>query len=126
MIRRPQRSTPFPYTTLFRSDRALGVRRAAVAGVQEARLGDTAPTLRAMFRAETDVELKRGILAALGALKDAASAELLAVLFGSAKSEVVFLPDAIAAAEQIGAPNTAALLVNFLKSKPVEKALLLK
>src|SRR5947208_10646887 len=77
MIRRPQRSTPFPYTTLFRSDRALGVRRAAVAGVQEARLGDTAPTLRAMFRAETDVELKRGILAALGALKDAASAELL-------------------------------------------------
>jgi len=108
------------------SDRALGVRRAAVAGVQEARLGDTAPTLRAMFRAETDVELKRGILAALGALKDAASAELLAVLFGSAKSEVVFLPDAIAAAEQIGAPNTAALLVNFLKSKPVEKALLLK
>ncbi len=108
------------------SDRAWRIRRAAVAGVEEAKLADAAPNLRAMFRAETDVELKRGILATLGALKDAASAELLAVLFGSAKSEAVFLPDAIAAAEQIGSPDTSALLVNFLKSRPREKALLLE
>ena len=108
------------------SDRALRIRRAAVAGVQEAKLADAAPNLRAMFRAETDVELKRNILATLGALKDAASAELLAVLFGSAKNEAVFLPDAIATAAQIGTRDTAALLVNFLKSGPGEKALLLE
>src|SRR3712207_6978147 len=33
MIRRPPRSTLFPYTTLFRSRGALDDRRAAVAGV---------------------------------------------------------------------------------------------
>src|SRR3712207_7457584 len=32
MIRRPPRSTLFPYTTLFRSDIALALRRAAFSG----------------------------------------------------------------------------------------------
>src|SRR5688572_31322632 len=33
MIRRPPRSTLFPYTTLFRSHRDVGITRAAVTGV---------------------------------------------------------------------------------------------
>src|SRR3712207_7547762 len=52
MIRRPPRSTLFPYTTLFRSDRAAS----AVAGVGGARCGGgphrAQPPVRALRRAE--------------------------------------------------------------------------
>ena len=77
-------------------DRESRVRRAAVEGARETKLAGVAPKLRDMFRMETDLGLKRGILAALGALEDKASAELLAALFGSVKSDTALLPDAIA------------------------------
>ena len=107
-------------------DRESRVRRAAVEGARETKLFGVAPKLRDMFRMETDLGLKRGILAALGALEDKASTELLAAVFGSAKSDTALLPEAIAAAGQIGTPETGALLVNLLNSQPAEKAILLQ
>src|SRR5436309_11989403 len=52
MIRRPPRSTLFPYTTLFRSDRQVG--REAVLGVDhhEARLGAGRDELEHLARSE--------------------------------------------------------------------------
>lgn len=107
-------------------DRESRVRLAAVEGAREAKIGDAAPRLRDMFRTETDLGLKRSILAALGALEDKASVELLAAVFGNAKSDAALLPDAIAAAGQIGTPDAAALLVKLLNSQPAEKAILLR
>src|SRR3712207_8607602 len=43
MIRRPPRSTLFPYTTLFRSSRGAGVVRRVDHKVRLERLGDGAP-----------------------------------------------------------------------------------
>src|SRR2546430_9685831 len=43
MIRRPPRSTLFPYTTLFRSPRGVGARRGALLGRPVDRSGRAAP-----------------------------------------------------------------------------------
>jgi len=108
------------------SDRELVVRRAAVEGIREAKLADTAPKLRAMFRAESDIELKRGILAALGSLKDAASVELLVALLADARRNAALLETGVTAAGQIGTPEAAALLIKLLSPPPPDKAVLLK
>jgi len=108
------------------ADRELLVRRAAIDGVREAGLADTAVRLREMYRSETDLDLKRGALAALGAVKDAASAELLAAVFADADKNRALLFDAVTAAEQIATPETAGLLVKFLSSRPADKATMLK
>src|SRR2546429_5957741 len=50
MIRRPPRSTLFPYTTLFRSSRGLGGVRSAAAGLR------SAPEARARLMAERSEE----------------------------------------------------------------------
>ncbi|PYK99868.1 MAG: hypothetical protein DME19_07150, partial [Verrucomicrobia bacterium] len=47
-------------------------------------------------------------------------------VFGSAKSDPALLPEAIIAAGQIGTPDTGALLVRFLNSRPAEKVILLQ
>jgi putative membrane-bound dehydrogenase-like protein len=107
-------------------DRELRVRLAAVDGAGEIKLAGACPRLRDMFRKDTDVELKGRILAALGALEDKASAELLADVFAGANTESALLPDAIAAAGQIGSPETGALIVKFLNSRPADKAILLQ
>jgi len=107
-------------------DRESRVRLAAVEGARETKPAGAAPKLRGMFRSETDLGLKRSILAALGALEDKASVELLAAVFGSAKSDPALLPEAIVAAGQIGTPDTRALLVRFLNSQPAEKVILLQ
>jgi len=107
-------------------DRALVVRRAAVEGIRDAQLADAAPKLREMFRAEIDIELKRGILAALGALKDAASIELLAAVFAEAKSNAALLETGVTAAGQIGTPESAELLTKLLSPPPSDPAVLLK
>jgi putative membrane-bound dehydrogenase-like protein len=108
------------------ADRELPVRRAAVEGVREAKLSDAAPKLRAMFRTESDLELKRSILASLGVLKDAASVELIAGVFANTRVDLAMADAAVSAAEQITGPETESLLVAFLKSRPADKAILLK
>ena len=107
-------------------DRERLVRRAAIDGIREAKLGDAAPKLREMFRVESDVELKRGILAALGALQDAASVELLAAAFADAKRNAALLDAAVTAAEQIATPEAATALIKLLSPPPSDKTVLLK
>jgi putative heme-binding domain-containing protein len=107
-------------------DRELVVRRTAVEGIREAKLADAAPKLREMFRAETDIELKHAILAALGSLKDAASVELLVALFADATSNAALLETGVTAAGQIGTPEAAAWLIKLLSPPPSDKAVLLK
>ena len=108
------------------SDAELLVRRAAVEGAREAKLRDAAPKLREMFPVESDVGLKRSILAAAGALKDASSVGLLAGVFADAKSNTALLDTTVSAAEQIATPEATAVLLKFLKSRPADKAILLK
>src|SRR3712207_7289197 len=54
MIRRPPRSTLFPYTTLFRSDAAGGVLPGSIAQAVEAELGSTEPHLPRRTLVERD------------------------------------------------------------------------
>jgi putative membrane-bound dehydrogenase-like protein len=107
-------------------DRELLVRRAAVEGIRDAKLADAAPKLREMFRAESDIELQRGILASLGALKDTASVELLAVVVADPKGNTELLDAAVTAAEQIATPGAATVLLKLLNPSAAEKTILLK
>jgi putative membrane-bound dehydrogenase-like protein len=108
------------------NDREPLARRAAVEGVREAKLADAAPKLREMFQAESEMELKRAIVAALGVLKDNASVALLAGVFAEAKSSTALLEAAVSAAEQIATPEAATFLQKFVRSRPADKAILLK
>src|SRR3989442_15899147 len=83
MIRRPPRSTLFPYTTLFRSLKALG------AGADIVSVGELRRTLAAGFEASSIVfsgvgktapELEEAIRAGVGFLNVESSAELDAVI----------------------------------------------
>jgi len=107
-------------------DSELIVRRTAVDGIREAKVTDAAPKLREMFRAESDGDLKRGILAALGALKDAGSVELLGVVISNAKDNAELLDAAVAAAEQLATPEAVTVLRKLLNPPPADRAILLK
>src|SRR3712207_7631630 len=75
MIRRPPRSTLFPYTTLFRSQRDLALRRVEARGVSARTLGED---LRATAARTPDAEAvvagdRRLTYAELDAAADAAA-----------------------------------------------------
>src|SRR3712207_7917985 len=68
MIRRPPRSTLFPYTTLFRSERVVGIRVRVDQHVDRRRLRDRAPQLREHRRRARQVE--QGVDEQRGAVAD--------------------------------------------------------
>ena len=82
------------------------IRRAAIAGVSVTRDASSAPTLRELYAKEADVEVKKGVLAALGAMKDAGAADLVA----AALIDPALSADAVAAAEAIGGPAIVKVL----------------
>src|SRR5439155_9205297 len=99
---------------------------AAVEGVREAKVAVAAPKLREMFSVETEIDLKGGILAALGSIKDAAGAELIASVLGDRESDAGLVAEAIAASEQIGGPEISVALAKLLKTSSADKATSLK
>lgn len=84
------------------SDPALEVRRAAVEGVQIASHKDAAPILREMFARETDPELKKSILLALGSVKDNGAGPLVVGILNEPAKNSALLSVAITSAGQIG------------------------
>jgi putative heme-binding domain-containing protein len=104
------------------TDTNTPVQLAAVNGVGETKLSSAALPLRRIFSSATDLQLKRGILAALGAIRDSASVELLTAVLKEPEKNSALLGSAVVAAGQIGTPESAALLVEFLKSRPADKA----
>jgi putative membrane-bound dehydrogenase-like protein len=94
------------------SDPNAAVRRAAVDGVIVTKDAPSAPALRELFAKETDVDVRKSILKALGAIKDAAAAELVA----SAFKDGALLVEAAAAAEQIGGPTLIRMLAELAES----------
>src|SRR5258708_39017329 len=62
MIRRPPRSTLFPYTTLFRSARDAGRRQCGIVGRRIVGTGGGAERPQADARLERDRKLRIGVL----------------------------------------------------------------
>src|SRR5256885_11211104 len=60
MIRRPPRSTLFPYTTLFRSERAQGQEGGEQAGLVEQLVGSLLEELPLVTRAARSVTVRQG------------------------------------------------------------------
>ena len=94
-------------------DPNLAVRRAAVAAVGAAGDAAAAGDLRAMFVRETDIELRRSVLQALGKIRDQAAGPLVAGLLDPAPENAALLPDAIAAAGQIADAATTDGLIKL-------------
>lgn len=97
------------------TDPLAGVRRAGVEGLREAGAVQTASDLRELFRRETDEAVRRSILRALGAFKDAAAEKLLAEVVADPGSSRQLVLEAIAAGEQVRARE---LLLGLLQSEP--------
>ncbi len=94
------------------ADPNAAVRRAAVDGVVVTKDAASAPALRDLFAREKDVDVRKSILKALGAIKDAAAAELVA----SAFKDPELLVEAAAAAEQIGGPTLIKMLADLAEN----------
>jgi len=93
-------------------DAKADVRRAAVDSVVATRDAEAAATLRGLFAKESDVYVKKSILRALGAVKDAAAAELVA----SAFQQPELLSEAAQAAEQIAGPTLIKMLADLAET----------
>lgn len=93
-------------------DPKADVRRAAVDSVVATKDAQAAATLRGLFAKESDIEVKKSILKALGALKDGAAAELVA----SAFQQPELLAEAAAAAEQIAGPTLVKRLADLAEA----------
>jgi putative membrane-bound dehydrogenase-like protein len=90
-------------------DANAAVRRAAVQSVAVTKDAEAAKTLRELFAKETDVDVRKSILRALGAVKDAAAAELVA----SAFKDPALLAEAAGAAELIAGPALIKMLADL-------------
>ncbi len=97
-------------TALEDSDAA--VRRAAVTGLSQIPAGDVLPKLRARVSIETDLEVKRAIVAALGDQKDAEAMPLLAEILRG--NDGPMLTAALTAAEKIGNDPAKKAITEFL------------
>ncbi len=101
-------------------DANAAIRRAAVESVLVTKDLQTAKSLRELFAKESDVEVRKGILKALGALKDAAAAELVA----SAFKDPALLVEAANAAEAIGGPALIKMLAELAEGATASEILL--
>jgi putative membrane-bound dehydrogenase-like protein len=98
------------------------VRRAAVAGVEISRDKESAAGLRDAFASEADVEIRKAVLRTLGSLRDTAADSLISGLLAEPQKHALVLPDAIAAAGQIGDSAMVAALINLLDSAQARSA----
>jgi putative heme-binding domain-containing protein len=87
------------------------VRRAAVIALRQAGAREMSPRLREAFGIEKDPDVRRSLLFAFGAFKDAEAVPLAE----SALSDPGTLPDAVLALGEIGA---SAPLIAFLRTRP--------
>ena len=71
------------------------VRLAAVLGLQEAKVPEHAERLRSLFRYESDIEVRRAVLSALGALHDRGAGRLVAEVLRAPKRHADVLSAAI-------------------------------
>jgi putative heme-binding domain-containing protein len=116
---RPPKVVEYPGTKIvleaLRSalgDAKAEVRRAAAESVAVTKDADAAKALRELFAKESDVEVRKGILRSLGAIKDAASSELVA----SAFKDPALLVEAANAAEQIAGPTLIKILAELAET----------
>jgi putative heme-binding domain-containing protein len=107
------------------SDKDPRLRLAAVNGVREASHAPAAPALRELFSKETDLEVRRATLRALGALRDTNSVPLIEPVLRNGQPSDPLLPDAIAAAAQIGGERLAQSLIRLLRNHSTDTNLAL-
>jgi len=93
-------------------DAKADVRLAAAESVALTKDVEAAKTLRELFAKESDVEVRKGILKSLGAIKDSAASELVA----SAFKDPALLVDAANAAEQIAGPALIKILAELAET----------
>ena len=98
------------------SDKSPHLRLAAVNGVREAGHAPAAPALRELFSKETDPEVRRAALRALGALRDTNSIPLIDPVLRDGQPGDALLPDAVTAAAQIGGERLAQSLIQLLRN----------
>jgi putative membrane-bound dehydrogenase-like protein len=107
------------------ADKDPRLRLAAVNGVRESSHVPAAPALRELFSKETDLEVRRATLRALGALRDTNSVPLIEPVLRNGQPGEPLLPDAIAAAAQIGGERLAQSLIQLLRNHSTDTNLAL-
>jgi len=96
-----------------------------VNGVREVGHAPTAPALRGLFTRETDLEVRRAALRALGTLRDTNAVPLIEPVLRNGQPGDALLPDAIAAAAQIGGGDLAQSLIQLLRNHAADTNLAL-
>jgi putative heme-binding domain-containing protein len=97
------------------------LRRHCVRSLRHIQDSASAPALRELFARETEVAVKRSILFALGAFRDAGSAELVGSILADPERNAALVADAVTTAEEIGAREP---LVRFLATRPRDPEIL--
>jgi putative heme-binding domain-containing protein len=99
------------------------VRRAAVDGIKEAGDAQSAERLRRQFPAETDPLVRRALIAALGAFRDAGARDLFVAILRDPSADTASKVEAIAAGERVGGEDVARAVAAILDFAPVDTRL---
>jgi putative membrane-bound dehydrogenase-like protein len=99
------------------------VRLVAVNGLREAGDSPAALVLRARFRGEPDLGVRRALLAALGTFRDAGSRGLISGVLRDRAADSGIKAEAVAAALQVGGQEVAEAVYDALKVGPGDSSL---
>ena len=85
-------------------------------GLKEAGAAEAAPLLRARFRREPDLGVRRALLAALGVFRDERSRGLIADVLRDPQADPELKAEAISAAERVGGEEVARAVRDALQT----------